>query len=175
MNQHASMKTFRGALVGLSALALGACSDSPLGPNGQRASMQVSATAMTATTLGANLTIDATVVNTRGQQISNADVHWDMSAAGVLEAIGNGHFRVLHEGTVQVAAIWPKDPSVRAAITVTVNASIMASACITYSDQALSGAPKRCAQQRVVVSTAPALLATTLATSTPARARRGQP
>lgn len=147
-------------------VALAACGDSPLGPGEHGATMQVTASAVTATTLGQSLAIDAALLNSSGKAMRSSEIHWELSAPGVLEDIGGGRFRVLHEGTVQVAAVWPKDPSVRAAVTVTVNASILASACVARSDQALSGAPRKCAQQRVVVNTAPTLASLNKTSST---------
>jgi hypothetical protein len=145
------------------ALWLAACNSSPLSPAHEFASLQVGASAMTATTLGENIDIDAAVVDANGVRIPNVEIHWELSAPGVLEMTGNGHFRVLREGSVQVAAVWPKDPSVRALVTVRVDASVLMSACISRSDQATSTQPKRCTQQRVVVRTG--TLAPTLAVS----------
>jgi len=151
-------------VAGASALGLAACSNSPFGPDDQHASMQVNASALTATTLGQTVVIDASVVTSSGQAVPNAGIHWELSAPGVLEMIGDGRFRVLHEGSVQVAAVWPKDPSVRALVVVKVDASILASACVTHSDQATSTTLLKCAQRRVVVSTA--ATSSTLATAT---------
>ena len=143
-------------LIGaLTAAMLTACSNSPLGPREHAASMHVNASAVAATSLGQTVLIQASVVDASGVAISNASVHWDLSSADVLEPIGAGKFRVLKEGTVRVAAIWPKDPSVRAAVTVSVDAGLLASACISKSDQASAGAAPKCAQQRVVVRTVP--------------------
>jgi hypothetical protein len=133
-----------------------ACSNSPLGPDGGAASMRVSASAVTATSLGQSVAIQAEVVDAAGSPIADAAIHWDLSAADILEPLGAGRFRVLKEGSVRVAAVWPKDPSVRAAVTVNVNAGLLASACIARSDQAAAEAAPKCAQQRVVVRTAPA-------------------
>jgi hypothetical protein len=68
--------------------------------------------------------------------------------------MGGGRFQVLKEGSVQVAAIWPKDPSVRATVTVTVDAGLLASSCIVKSDQSTTST-NRCAQKRVVVRVSP--------------------
>jgi hypothetical protein len=139
----------------LSIASLAACSNSPLGPNEHAASMHVSASAVTATALGQSVQIQASVTDASGKAIADASIHWDVSATDVLEPIGDGRFRVLKEGSARVAAIWPKDPSVRAAVTVNVDAGLLASACISKSDQATDGAAPKCAQQRVVVRTAP--------------------
>src|SRR5690349_10299215 len=96
-------RTMAAAIV---AAGLAACSDSPLGPDEQHASMEVSAAATTATTIGESLTIGAAVMNSRGVPIANAGIHWDLSVPGVLESLGNGKFRVLSEGTVQIGAVW---------------------------------------------------------------------
>lgn len=145
----------RALVAALAVVVLGACSESPLGPDDGRATMRVGAAAMSATALGESVVIEAAVIDSRGEPLPDAGVHWELSAPGVLEAIGDGRFRVLKEGTVQVAAVWPRDPSVRAGVTVAVNASIMAAACIVRSDQAPVDAPPRCARSRVVVSAAP--------------------
>ena len=133
--------------------------------------MHVAAPVMTATTLGQTITIDAAVMSSSGARIPGAEVAWDLNASGVLESTGGGHFRVLHEGTVQVAAVWPKDPSVRAVVTVNVNASILASACITHSDQATGSPAPKCAQRRLVVSASTA--SPTLASTSVAPASAG--
>jgi hypothetical protein len=142
---------------------LAGCGSSSLSPDHESASMRVGASAMTATTLGESIDIDAAVVDVAGAPIPNAEIHWELSAPGILEMTGNGHFRVLREGSVQIAAVWPRDPSVRGLVSVRVDASVLMSACISRSDQATSTQPKRCSQQRVVVRAA--ALAPTLAVS----------
>jgi hypothetical protein len=141
-------------VAALAALGLGACSNSPFAPTEDGASMQVGATAMTATTLGESITIDAAVVTAAGARVPNAEIHWEVSAPDVLEPAGNGRFRVLREGSVQVVAVWPRDPSVRALVTVKVDASVMVSACVARTDQMTGTSQRRCAQRRVVVSAA---------------------
>ena len=149
------VRHMRFAIAVLSAAGLAACSNSPLGPNDGAASMRVDASAVTATALGQSITIQAWVMDASGSAIADAAIHWDVSAADILAPLGDGKFRVLKEGSVRVAAVWPKDPSVRAAVTVNVNAGLLASACISRSDQAAAGVAPKCAQQRVVVRTAP--------------------
>jgi hypothetical protein len=161
----------RSAAVVAFAVGLGACSNSPFGPDEQHASMQVGVSAMTATTLGQTIGIDAAVVTAAGERIPNTGIHWELSAPGVVEMVSDGHFRVLHEGTVQVVAVWPKDPSVRALVVIKVDASILASACVVHTDQATSDAPRKCAQRRVVVSAATA--SSTLAAASSLRETMG--
>ena len=141
----------------LAAATLAACSDSPLGPDDAGAAMHVAATEREATTIGESMSLIAAVLTARGDTIADATIAWVVSEPDVLEALGGGRFRVLREGTVRVAAVWPRDPSIRAEMTVTVNASFLASACITRTDQDPVGVAARCAAQRVVVSAAPVL------------------
>ncbi len=141
----------------LAGVTLGACSDSPLGPDDAGAAMHVATTEREATTIGETMSLVAAVLTARGDSVPDATVAWEVSEPGVLEALGGGRFRVLRQGIVRVAAMWPRDPSVRAEIAVTVNASFYASACITRSDQDPVGAVPTCAQRRVVVSAAPVL------------------
>jgi hypothetical protein len=136
---------------------LAACSSaSPVGPKDDAAAIRVSASSMTATALGQSVTVQASVVDAAGTAIAGAPIQWELSSPDVLESLGDGKFRVLKEGSVQVAAVWPKNPSIRAAVTVNVNAGLLASACISRTDQAAAGAAPKCAQRRVVVRTAPA-------------------
>ena len=146
-------QTARRALV-LASLTLAACSaDAPLGPRDEHATMHVAASGVTATTIGQTLVIDAAVMNAKGVRLQDAEIHWDVSAPGVLESLGGGRFRVLSEGAMQIAAVWPKDPSVRATVTVTVDAGLLASACITKTDQTTTRTTT-CANARVVVRVA---------------------
>jgi hypothetical protein len=139
----------------LALLGLGACSSTPLAPGeDDQASMRVGTNAMTATTLGDSIIIDAAVVNALGAAIPHAEIHWELSTSGILEVLGNGRFRVVREGQVQVAAVWPKDPSVRAAVNIKVDAGALMSACISRTDQATGTQVRKCAQQRVVVRAA---------------------
>lgn len=143
-------------LVATLALALAACdAGSTTGPDGRHAAMQLSAGATTATTLGETVTIKAQVVDGRGNPIPGAEIHWAISAPELLEPLGDGQFRVLGEGPVQVAAVWPRNPSVRAEVTVTIDAGLLASACIVKVDQDAAGTAPRCAQRRVTVRVAP--------------------
>jgi hypothetical protein len=145
----------RAAVALLGVAALSACAaDSVLGPHDEHATKHMATTSVAASAIGQTLALDATVLKMDGQPLRGAQVHWDLSATDVLLPIGGGRFRVLKEGTVQVAAIWPKDPSVRATVTVTVDAGLLASACIVKSDQSTT-ATSRCAQKRVVVKVAP--------------------
>jgi hypothetical protein len=149
----ASRLRIAAALLGVAALS--ACAaDSALGPHDEHATMQMAAKSVAASAIGQTVALDATVLNMEGQPLRGAQVHWDLSATDVLQPIGGGRFLVLKEGTVQVAAIWPKDPSVRATVTVTVDAGLLASACIVKSDQSTTST-NRCAQKRVVVRVAP--------------------
>ena len=136
-------------------MTLAACSSSTTGPKVDAASVQVSAGAVTATVLGQTLTVQASVVDAAGSVIAGAPIQWELSTPDVLESLGDGKFRVLKEGSVQIVAFWPKNPSIRAAVTVNVNAGLLASACISRTDQAAAGAAPKCAQRRVVVRTAP--------------------
>jgi hypothetical protein len=137
------------ALLGIG--VLGACAaDSALGPHDEHATMRMTSKSVAASAIGQTVALDATVLRMDGQPLRGAEVHWDLSATDVLQPMGGGRFQVLKEGTVQVAAIWPKDPSVRATVTVTVDAGLLASACIVKSDQSTT-ATNRCAQKRVVV------------------------
>jgi hypothetical protein len=141
------------ALLGLAALS--ACAaDSALGPHDEHATMRMTSKSVSASAIGQTVSLDATVLKMDGQPLRGAEVHWDLSATDVLLPIGGGRFQVVKEGTVQVAAIWPKDPSVRATVTVTVDAGLLASACIVKSDQS-STSTSRCAQKRVVVRVSP--------------------
>jgi hypothetical protein len=115
--------------------------------------MHVNANAVTATVLGQTVAIQASVTSASGTAIADAPIRWELGVPDVLESLGDGRFRVMKEGSVSVAAVWTKDPSVRAAVTVNVNAGLLASACIARSDQAAAGAAPKCAQQRVVVRT----------------------
>jgi len=143
------------ATVLLGVATLAACNaDGALGPNDEHATMRLAAKSVSASAIGQTLTIDAAVLDMDGNPLAGAAVHWDLSSSDVLQPIGGGRFQVLKEGTVQVAAIWPKDPSVRATVTVTVDAGLLASACIVKSDQSTT-ATSKCAQKRVVVKVAP--------------------
>jgi hypothetical protein len=144
----------RFAIAVVSTTILAACSDSTVGPKEGAASMRLSASAMTATALGQNVTIQASIVDAGGSVMTNEPIRWELGSADVLEALDSGKFRVLKEGSVRVTAVWPKDPSVMAAVTVNVDAGLMTSACISRTDQAAAGAGRKCAQQRVVVRTA---------------------
>jgi len=143
------------AAAALAFAALSACAaDSALGPHDEHATMHLQANNVVASAIGQTVLLDATVLNMEGEPLKGAEVHWDLSSTDVLYPVGFGRFQVLKEGTVQVAAIWPKDPSVRATVTVTIDAGLLASACIVKSDQA-SGSASKCAQKRVVVRVAP--------------------
>ena len=144
----------RFAIAAFSMMALAACSDSTTGPSSTATSIQVGTTAVSATAIGQTVAIQTSVIDPAGAVIPSAAIRWELSAADVLESMGDGKFRVLKEGSVRVTAIWSKDPTVRAAVTVNVNAGLMASACVSRSDQAAPGATPKCAQQRVVVRTA---------------------
>lgn len=148
------VRHMRFVIAGLAAAMLTACSsDSPAGPGDGPASMHVNANAVTATVLGQTVAIQASVTSASGTAIADAPIRWELGVPDVLESLGDGRFRVMKEGSVSVAAVWTKDPSVRAAVTVNVNAGLLASACIARSDQAAAGAAPKCAQQRVVVRT----------------------
>lgn len=148
------MKQIRTRALLLAFAVLGACSaDGALGPRDGHATMQVAASGVTASAIGQTVEIAAVVLDAKGEALKDADIHWDLSTAGVLESLGGGRFRVTGEGDVQVAAVWPKDPSVRASVVVSVDAGLLASACITKSDQATTLASK-CANTRVVVRVA---------------------
>ena len=136
-------------------MMLAACSSSPVGPHDDAASVRVSASAVTATALGQSVAVQASVVDAAGTAIAGAPIRWELSAPDVLESLGDGKFRVLKEGSVQIAAVWPKNPTIRAAVTVNVNAGLLASACISRTDQTAAGVAPKCAQRRVVVRTAP--------------------
>src|SRR5919107_5292404 len=116
--------------------------------------MRLAANGPAASSIGQTLALDAAVLRSDGEPLKGAQVHWEVSDPGVLQPMGNGRFQVMTEGTAQVVAIWPKDPSVRATVTVTVDAGLLAAACIVKSDQA-STAVSMCAQTRVVVRVAP--------------------
>ncbi len=148
------MKHMRFVIAGLATAMLAACSsDSPVAPGGGHASMRVSASAVSATVLGQSVTIQASVADASGAAITGEPIRWELSGPDILESLGDGKFRVLKEGSVSVAAVWTKDPSVRASVTVNVNAGLVASACIARSDQTTTGSAPKCAQQRVVVRT----------------------
>ena len=148
------MKQIRTGVLLLAFVALGACNaDGALGPRDEHATMRVGASGVTASAIGQMVDIAAAVMDSKGDAIQDADIHWDLSSTGVLESLGNGRFRVIGEGDVQVAAIWPKDPSVRATVAVSVDAGLLASACISKSDQATTLTSK-CANARVVVRVA---------------------
>ena len=145
----------RFVIAALSMVTLAACSDSTTGPASSNAtSIQVSATAVTATAIGQSVAIQASVIDQSGAAVPNAAIRWELSAADVLESLGDGKFRVLKEGSVRVTAVWSKDSTVRTSVTVNINAGLMASACVSRSDQAAPGTTPKCAQQRVVVRTA---------------------
>ena len=145
------MKQIRTGALMLALVATGACNtDGALGPRDEHATMSVGASGVTASAIGQTVDIAAVVQDSKGAAIQDADIHWDVSDTGVLESLGGGHFRVIGEGDVQVAAVWPKDPSVRATVSVTVDAGLLASACISKSDQATT-LTSRCASTRVVV------------------------
>ena len=148
------VRHMRFVIAGLTAVVLTACSsDSPVAPGDGAASMHVDASAVTATVLGESVAIQASVTRPSGTTITDAPIRWELSVPDVLESLGDGRFRVLKEGSVSVAAVWTKDPSVRASVSVNVNAGLLASACIARSDQSTASAARKCAQQRVVVRT----------------------
>jgi hypothetical protein len=148
------MKHTRIVALTLTCIALGACnSDAALGPRDEHATMRVGASGVTASAIGQIVVIAASVMDADGAPMRDADIHWDVSSAGVLESLGDGRFRVVREGSVDVAAVWPKDPSVRATVSVTVDAGLLASACISKSDQSTTLTSK-CANARVVVRVA---------------------
>jgi len=150
----ASMRHMRFVIAGLITMMLAACSsDSPVAPIGGAASMHVNAGAVTATVLGQNVAIQASVTSASGAPVAGAPIRWELSVPDVLESLGDGSFRVLKEGSVNVTAVWTKDPTVRAAVDVNVNAGLLASACIARLDQSTAGAAPKCAQRRVVVRT----------------------
>lgn len=150
------MKQIRTGAMLLALVALGACNaDGALGPGDEHATMRVGSSGMTASAIGQTVDIAASVLDSKGEAIRDADIHWDLSSTGVLESLGGGRFRVIGEGDVQIAAVWPKDPSVRATVAVSVDAGLLASACITKSDQATTLTAK-CANARVVVRVAAA-------------------
>jgi hypothetical protein len=167
--------THRHIAIALATVGLGACGSASTDPSRELASRHVAASAMTATTIGQAIDIDATVLNANGEPIANAEIHWELSEAGILEMVGNGHFRVLREGSVRVAAVWPKDPSVRAAVSIKVDASALFSACVSRSDQATSAQSRKCAQQRVVVMAAPSSPTLAVAPEGVSRSVRGRP
>ena len=151
------MRALRLRMAGamLAGTMLGACAaDSALGPHDDHATMRIGANGPAASAIGQTVVLDAAVLRTDGEQLKGAEVHWELSESGVLQPMGNGRFEVLKEGTVQVVAVWPTDPSVRATVTVTIDAGLLASACIVKSDQGSTSAT-RCAQKRVVVRVAP--------------------
>ena len=137
----------------LAPLAFVACGgDSPLGPGGEHATMRVGVNGMTLTTIGESIVIDAVVVNSHGDVIKDAEIAWDTrNADGVLVAGVAGKYTVMKEGTARIAAIWTRDPSVRATITVNVDAGLLAAACVVKVDQKQGAIGQRCAQQRVLV------------------------
>lgn len=139
----------------LAGLALSACAtDAALGPRGEHATMRIASGGAAAIAIGQTVVLGAELIDASGDRMRDERIVWDLASSGVLEPLGSGRFLVLKEGSVQVAAIWPKDPSVRATVTVTVDAGLLAMACIIKSDQASSTAAK-CAQKRVVVRVAP--------------------
>lgn len=149
-----SMRNMRFLIAGCVTVILSACSgDSPVAPIGGAASMHVNASAVTATVLGQNVAVQASVTSASGAPMVGAPIRWELSVPDVLESLGDGRFRVLKEGGVTVTAVWTKDPTVRASVDVNVNAGLLASACIARSDQGTVGAAPKCAQQRVVVRT----------------------
>lgn len=143
----------RFSIAVLSTALLSACSDSPVGPNDGGSSIHVSASAVTATSLGQSISIQASVVDGSGKAIADAPVRWELSASDVLEPLGGGRFRVLEEGTVTVTAVWTKDSTIRTTVAVNVDAGLLASACVARSDQSAAGTAPKCAQRRVVVRT----------------------
>jgi hypothetical protein len=143
----------RFSIAALLTALLAACSDSPIGPKDGGSSIHVSASAMTATSLGQSITIQASVVDGAGKAIADAPIRWELSTSDVLESLDDGRFRVLKEGSVTVTAVWREDSTIRAAVTVNVDAGLLASACVARSDQAAAGAAPKCAQRRFVVRT----------------------
>jgi hypothetical protein len=134
---------------------LSACAaDAVLGPHEDHATMRMEASGPAASSIGQTIALDAAVLRSDGEPLRGAEVHWEVSDARILRPIGDGRFEVLTEGTAQVVAIWPKDPSVRATVTVTVDAGLLAAACIVKADQGSTAASK-CAEARVVVRFAP--------------------
>src|SRR5689334_24290468 len=96
--------------IAVLSMTLAACSSSTTGPKVDAASVQVSAGAVTATVLGQTLTVQASVVDAAGSVIAGAPIQWELSTPDVLESLGDGKFRVLKEGSVQIVAFWPKNP-----------------------------------------------------------------
>ena len=140
----------------IAGVVLSACAaDAVLGPHEDHATMRMVANGPAASSIGQTLALDAAVLRSDGQPMKGAEVHWEVSDPAVLQPMGDGRFQVLTEGSAQVVAIWPKDPSVRATVTVTVDAGLLAAACIVKSDQE-STTTSKCAQKRVVVRVAPA-------------------
>ena len=126
--------------------------DSSLGPGSEHATMRVGVNGLTVTTIGSSIAIDAVVVNAHGDVIKGAEIAWDSrSADGVLMASVPGTYIVTKEGTARIAAIWTRDPSVRATVTVNVDAGLLAAACVVKVDQKQGATGQRCAQQRVLV------------------------
>lgn len=139
----------------LAGMSLSACAaDGALGPRNEHATMRIGSGGASAIAIGQTVVLGAELIDASGDRMRNERIVWDLASSGVLEPLGGGRFLVLKEGSVQVAAIWPKDPSVRATVTVNVNAGLLAMACIIKADQATTTASK-CAQKRVVVRVAP--------------------
>ena len=152
-NVTANTRHMRFGIAVLSTAFLAACSDSPLGPSSGETSIHVSASAMTATSLGQTISVEASVVDAAGKPVAGGPIRWELSASDVLESLGDGRFRVLKEGTVTVTAVWTKDPTIRATVAVNIDAGLLASACVSRSDQATAGATPKSALRRVVVRT----------------------
>ena len=143
----------RVGIVILSTMLLAACGDSPTAPGGGGTSIHVSASAMSATSLGQTISIETSIVDGAGKPVVSGPIRWELSAPDVLESLGDGRFRVLREGTVTVTAVWTPDSTVHATVTVNVDAGLLATACVARFDQASVGAAPKCAQRRVVVRT----------------------
>jgi hypothetical protein len=124
----------------------------PLDVEDRPASILIAVSDVQAQALGEHLVIEAQVRDIRNNVLPKADIHWEISHPDVLEPLGNGRFKVVSEGSVKIAVVASRAPSVRAAISVAVNASFLSRACIVRSDQGGINAQRGCAEQQLTVT-----------------------
>jgi hypothetical protein len=127
----------------------------PLDVDDRAATIHVGSREVQVRTLGDVLAVGAEVRSANGQLLTRPDIRWELSSGGILEPIAGGSFRVIGEGRVTIAAVWRRDPSVRAGVTVTVDPGFLARACIVRLDASTGQTARECTEQRLTVHVAP--------------------
>lgn len=102
--RRSAWKPTRGLLaIGCMALAAASCSDSVTGPSAAGpASLDIWTHWIVVESLQETIELPVRVLDADGAELSGIPLEWEIESEGVLEALGDGHFRSLANGEAQV-------------------------------------------------------------------------